>query len=230
METYFSATSPSFFATLPLREGSRQLRPVPLGAAAARGRARASHRYNSSTSCIRPSSRGRAEAPTRAPARCAPPPSAAPPPPRSTMHLMSNLLQASWRQSRSLAVVRKQAMARAASSGVDVRRLVRSRVRRREARMAASCDSLVTLQSGTGLDGLDLQYMIALPRALTDLTTAGTAARSPGIGSSGGASDERARSTTERAPGTCPCWRTSTVGRRPAIADDVAARQRCRRG
>ena len=41
METYFSATSPSFFATLPLREGSRQLRPVPLGAAAARGRARA---------------------------------------------------------------------------------------------------------------------------------------------------------------------------------------------
>ena len=39
------------------------------------------------------------------------------------------------RLSRSLAVGRKQAIARAASSGVAVRRLVRSRVRLREARM-----------------------------------------------------------------------------------------------
>ena len=52
------------------------------------------------------------------------------------MHGTLNLLQVSLRLSRSLAVMRKQAMARAASSGVAVRRLVASRIRLREARMA----------------------------------------------------------------------------------------------
>ena len=62
----------------------------------------------------------------------------APPPPLAAMHLILNLLQARRRLSRSLAVTRKQAMARAASSGVAVRRLVCSRVLLREARMVSA--------------------------------------------------------------------------------------------
>ena len=57
-------------------------------------------------------------------------------PPPATMHLMLNSLQLRRRLSRSLAVRRAQTMERAASSGVEVRRLVASRVRLREARMA----------------------------------------------------------------------------------------------
>ena len=41
-------------------------------------------------------------------------------------------------------------MARAASSGVDVRRLVRSRVRLREARMVGFCDCLNKIYGRTG--------------------------------------------------------------------------------
>ena len=51
------------------------------------------------------------------------------------MHRMLNRLQLRRRLSRSLALSKKRAMARAASSGVEVRKLVASRVLLREARI-----------------------------------------------------------------------------------------------